>query len=80
MVPAIRPAGLSDDPIAVLGILKSAECTFWELVDEILNALLFVLIGLEVLVLTFAGDTCNFVRALGERGCTRAGDETPLSG
>jgi len=28
---------------------------FWELVDEILNALLFVLIGLEVLVLTFHG-------------------------
>ncbi len=27
--------------------------TFWELVDEILNALLFVLIGLEVLALTF---------------------------
>jgi CPA1 family monovalent cation:H+ antiporter len=27
--------------------------TFWELVDEILNALLFVLIGLEVLLLTF---------------------------
>ena len=27
--------------------------TFWELVDEILNAILFVLIGLEVLVLTF---------------------------
>jgi CPA1 family monovalent cation:H+ antiporter len=27
--------------------------TFWQLVDEILNALLFVLIGLEVLVLTF---------------------------
>jgi CPA1 family monovalent cation:H+ antiporter len=26
---------------------------FWELLDEILNALLFVLIGLEVLVLTF---------------------------
>ena len=26
---------------------------FWELVDEILNAVLFVLIGLEVLVLTF---------------------------
>ena len=25
--------------------------TFWELVDEILNALLFLLIGLEVLVL-----------------------------
>ncbi len=29
--------------------------TFWELVDEILNALLFVLIGLEVLVLTLSG-------------------------
>jgi CPA1 family monovalent cation:H+ antiporter len=27
--------------------------TFWELVDQILNAVLFVLIGLEVLVLTF---------------------------
>jgi CPA1 family monovalent cation:H+ antiporter len=27
--------------------------TFWELVDEILNSVLFVLIGLEVLVLTF---------------------------
>jgi CPA1 family monovalent cation:H+ antiporter len=30
--------------------------TFWELIDEILNALLFVLIGLEVLVLTFTRD------------------------
>ncbi len=29
---------------------------FWELADEILNALLFVLIGLEVLVLTFQGN------------------------
>jgi CPA1 family monovalent cation:H+ antiporter len=28
---------------------------FWELVDEILNAVLFVLIGLEVLVLAFSG-------------------------
>ncbi len=27
--------------------------TFWELIDEILNALLFVLIGLEILVLQF---------------------------
>jgi CPA1 family monovalent cation:H+ antiporter len=27
--------------------------TFWELVDEVLNAVLFVLIGFEVLVLTF---------------------------
>ena len=29
--------------------------TFWELVDEILNAVLFVLLGLEVFVLTFQG-------------------------
>ena len=29
--------------------------TFWELVDELLNAVLFVLIGLEVLVLSFTG-------------------------
>jgi CPA1 family monovalent cation:H+ antiporter len=29
--------------------------TFWELVDEILNAVLFVLIGLEVLALSFLG-------------------------
>jgi CPA1 family monovalent cation:H+ antiporter len=29
--------------------------TFWELVDEIINAVLFVLIGTEVLVLTFSG-------------------------
>ena len=28
--------------------------TFWELVDEVLNAVLFVLIGLEILVLSFS--------------------------
>ena len=30
--------------------------TFWELLDEMANAVLFVLIGLEVVVLTFRGD------------------------
>lgn len=30
--------------------------TFWELVDEVLNAVLFVLIGLEVLTLVFVGE------------------------
>lgn len=30
--------------------------TFWELIDETLNAVLFVLIGLEVLVLTFTAN------------------------
>lgn len=29
---------------------------FWELIDEILNAVLFVLLGLELLVLTFTGE------------------------
>jgi len=29
--------------------------TFWELIDEILNAVLFVLIGMEVLLLAFSG-------------------------
>jgi CPA1 family monovalent cation:H+ antiporter len=31
--------------------------TFWELIDEILNTVLFVLIGLEVLILAFSGKT-----------------------
>jgi CPA1 family monovalent cation:H+ antiporter len=30
---------------------------FWELVDEILNAVLFVLIGLELLIISFPGKT-----------------------
>lgn len=30
--------------------------TFWELIDEILNALLFILIGLEVVILDFSTD------------------------
>ncbi len=30
---------------------------FWELIDEILNAVLFVLIGLEVILLTYTGPT-----------------------
>ncbi|NKC12377.1 MAG: sodium:proton antiporter [Gammaproteobacteria bacterium] len=30
--------------------------TFWELLDELLNAVLFVLIGLEAVVLSFTGD------------------------
>ena len=30
--------------------------TFWELIDEILNAMLFVLIGLEMVILTFEQD------------------------
>ncbi len=34
--------------------------TFWELIDEILNAVLFLLIGLEVLVITF---TTKFILA-----------------
>jgi CPA1 family monovalent cation:H+ antiporter len=38
---------------ALSAIAREHLDTFWELVDEILNAVLFVLIGLEVIVLTF---------------------------
>ncbi|MFP6873360.1 MAG: sodium:proton antiporter [Verrucomicrobiales bacterium] len=34
--------------------------TFWELIDEILNAMLFLLIGLEVLILEFQADYLIF--------------------
>lgn len=42
--------------MAMSEITRQHLDTFWELVDEILNALLFVLIGLEVLVLTLRWD------------------------
>ena len=32
---------------------------FWELLDEILNAVLFVLIGMEVLLIAFTGRSCS---------------------
>lgn len=37
---------------------------FWELIDEILNAVLFVLIGLEVLLFRFAGPLAGAVAVL----------------
>ena len=45
---------------------------FWELIDELLNALLFVLIGLEIVVIPFLDDSCQagligIVIALGAR-------------
>ena len=40
--------GMSDDT-------REALDGFWEVVDEILNAILFVMIGLELLVLAFSG-------------------------
>ncbi len=39
---------------AMSEITRKNVDSFWELIDEILNALLFVLIGLEILVLTFS--------------------------
>lgn len=42
--------------MAMSEITRQHLDTFWELVDEILNAILFVLIGLEVLVLTLRWD------------------------
>jgi CPA1 family monovalent cation:H+ antiporter len=41
--------------LAMSGKTREHLDTFWELVDELLNAVLFVLIGLEVLVLSFKG-------------------------
>ena len=34
--------------------LKSESPKFWELIDEILNAILFLLIGLEIIVIPFS--------------------------
>ena len=41
---------------AMTGKTREHLDTFWELTDEILNALLFVLIGLELLVIEFTGE------------------------
>lgn len=41
---------------AMSDITRKNLDAFWELIDEILNALLFVLIGLEILVLAFTRD------------------------
>ena len=40
--------------LAMSGVTREHLDTFWELIDEILNAILFVLIGLEVLILNFS--------------------------
>jgi CPA1 family monovalent cation:H+ antiporter len=39
--------------LAMSAVTRERLDTFWELIDEILNAVLFVLIGLEILVITF---------------------------
>jgi CPA1 family monovalent cation:H+ antiporter len=41
--------------LAMSDVTRQHLDTFWELVDEILNAVLFVLIGLEILILTLSG-------------------------
>ena len=40
---------------AMSDVTRERLDVFWELIDEVLNAVLFVLIGLEVLVLSFSG-------------------------
>ncbi|NVK22670.1 MAG: sodium:proton antiporter [Kangiellaceae bacterium] len=40
--------------LAMSDVTKHRLDNFWELIDEILNAVLFLLIGLEVLILTFS--------------------------
>jgi CPA1 family monovalent cation:H+ antiporter len=46
--------------LAMSGKTEKHLDTFWELIDEILNAMLFLLIGLEVLVLEFQIDYLIF--------------------
>ena len=46
--------------LAMSGKTEKHLDTFWELIDEILNAMLFLLIGLEVLVLEFQTDYLIF--------------------
>lgn len=41
--------------LAMSSVTRERLDTFWELLDEILNAILFVLIGLEMVVLTLMG-------------------------
>ena len=41
--------------LAMSDVTREHLDTFWELVDEVLNAVLFVLIGLELLVLSLEG-------------------------
>lgn len=55
---AIVAAGLligNRDELAMSARTREHLGTFWELIDEVLNAVLFVMIGLEVLVLTLDG-------------------------
>jgi CPA1 family monovalent cation:H+ antiporter len=40
--------------LAMSDLTREHLYTFWELIDEILNAILFVLIGLEVLIISFS--------------------------
>ncbi|OGT66297.1 MAG: sodium:proton antiporter [Gammaproteobacteria bacterium RIFCSPLOWO2_02_FULL_47_50] len=57
--------------LAMSDITREHLDTFWELIDEILNAILFVLIGLEVLIIQFdlktsvAGFIAVFIVLLG---------------
>ena len=55
--PAGRRATISNLGLAAKGSrsVRRRLDDFWELIDEILNAVLFLLIGVEVLLLTFSG-------------------------
>ena len=48
-------------------VFQSLFDTFWKLVDEILDAVLFVLIGLEVLLLTGSASGIDITSILGRR-------------
>jgi CPA1 family monovalent cation:H+ antiporter len=44
--------GIQGRHLAMSNVTRDRLDTFWELIDEVLNAVLFVLIGLEILMLT----------------------------
>ena len=65
MGPRKSPSRTGSDPVApdprpkppagrwARSLVRFFQITFWELIDEVLNAVLFVLLGLEVLALKF---------------------------
>jgi len=55
MVVAGLMVGNQGRALAMSDLTREHLDTFWELVDEILNALLFVLIGLEMLIIALTG-------------------------
>ena len=57
MVVAGIITGNKGKALAMSAVTRDYLIKFWELIDEILNALLFILIGFEMIILSFSGNT-----------------------